>query len=62
MKSHRTLEQCFELSKLPETHRKAFEQGWYCCANEINQGEDSDWLQERLYAEGFLLKEKEDDD
>jgi hypothetical protein len=60
MKYHKTLDQCFKDSNLPKSQRAAFEQGWYCCASEINNGEDSDWLQERLYAEGFLYKEEEE--
>lgn len=54
MKSHRTKEQRFDLSKLPENMRDAFYAGWYAAGSEINEGEDSDWLQERLYAEDFL--------
>jgi hypothetical protein len=61
MKSHRTLEQCFTHSGLPESNRNAFEQGWYACASEINNGVDGDWLQEDLYANGFLLKADEDE-
>jgi hypothetical protein len=39
-----------------------FAEGWYACANEINEGEDSDWLQERLYEEGFLRKYEDNKD
>lgn len=56
MKSHRTKEQCFAASELPEKMREAFYKGWYAAGNEINEGEDSDWLQERLYAEDFLKR------
>lgn len=64
MKSHLTKEQCFKKSKVPLDQKEAFFMGWYACGNEINQGEDSDWLQERLYAEDFLRKPQnvEDDD
>ena len=69
MKYHKTLDECFIaycrnadswitvllLSGIKLEHlREIFEEGWYACASEINNGEDSDWLQERLYEEGFL--------
>lgn len=44
MKSHRTKEQCFAASELPEKMREAFYKGWYAAGKEINEGEDSDWL------------------
>ena len=59
MKFHKTKEACFASSKLPEEMRKSFYRGWYAAGTQINEGEDSDWLQERLYKEDFL---KRDDD
>lgn len=62
MKSHATKEQRFAASGLPESERAAFYIGWYACGNEINQGEDSDWFQERLIAHDFLHEEDVDHD
>jgi hypothetical protein len=58
MKTHRTKEQRFEQLGLSEEMRSAFYQGWYAAGNEINEGEDSDWLQERLYENDFLESEE----
>ena len=54
MKSHATKEQCFASSGLPESERAAFYMGWYAAGNQINEGEDSDYLQERLIENDFL--------
>ena len=54
MKWHNNKEQSFEKSGLPENLREAFYAGWYSAGNEINQGEDSDYLQERLLENDFL--------
>jgi hypothetical protein len=65
MKFHLTLEQCYDAylersGKKPSLEiYESFAEGWYDCAREINEGEDSDWFQERLYEEGFLVKEVE---
>ena len=60
MKSHRTKEKSFECSGLDPKHKDAFFAGWYAAGNEINQGEDSDWLQESLYENDFLRKDDTD--
>lgn len=54
MKTHLNKEESFFQSNLPEALRPAFYAGWYACGHEINEGEDSDWLQERLKEEDFL--------
>lgn len=54
MKLHRTKEQCFELSGLPEESKQAFYMGWYSAGSEINRGWDSDLLQENLLKYDFL--------
>ncbi len=54
MKTYRTKEQRFEGSGLPEEMREAFYAGWYACGAEINEGEDYDDFQYRLYANDFL--------
>jgi hypothetical protein len=54
MKQHRNKEKSFDCSGLPEEMRAAFYKGWYAAGTEINQGEDSDWLQESLYTNDFL--------
>jgi len=62
MKSHRTKEESFKCSGLDPKHKDVFFAGWYAAGNEINQGEDSDWLQERLYENDFLRKDDDDDE
>jgi hypothetical protein len=62
MKSHKTKEQRFNNSGLPEASRKTFYAGWYAAGTEINEGEDSDWLQERLYAGDFLKVDGDSDE
>lgn len=59
MKWHRSLEECFANSKLPESMRQAFEDGWFACANEINNGLDSDMVQAELKESGFFRKDEE---
>lgn len=59
MKSHRTKEQRFALAGLPESMRDAFYKGWYACGTEINEGEDYDDFQERLYENDFLEPREE---
>lgn len=54
MKRHRTKEQAFAISKLHESQRGAFYAGWYAAGSAINEGEDSDWLSERLTANDFM--------
>ena len=66
MKFHLNKEQCYEnflaRTKTPrsEASYAAFVAGWYAAGTQINEGEDSDWLQERLYEEDFLEKEAEE--
>lgn len=60
MKYHKTKEQKFKDSGLPEQFREAFYLGWYSAGNEINEGEDSDWLQEQLYENDFLKKDEDE--
>ena len=62
MKSHRNKEECFKASRLPENQRSAFYAGWYAAGNEINEGEDSDWLNERLRDNDFLEPLGDDED
>lgn len=62
MKSHATKEQCFAGSGLSEDKRAAFYAGWYAAGNEINQGEDSDWLSESLKANDFLEPDEKPDE
>lgn len=57
MKTHRTKEKRFAVSGLPESERAAFYLGWYACGDEINEGEDYDDFQERLYENDFLHRE-----
>lgn len=55
MKTHKTVETClaeFDLSN--KTIADAFRAGWFAAAAEINNGYDSDDLQEQLQAAGFL--------
>lgn len=62
MKSHRNKEQCFKDSGLPARFQHAFYKGWYACGNQINEAEDYDDFQERLYEHDFLEKEYPDED
>jgi hypothetical protein len=67
MKFHRTKEECFEefmrnTSSRSITPAEAFYAGWYNCADEINNGYDSDNLQEQLETGDFLLRENTEGD
>lgn len=62
MKTHRTKEQRFEASGLPEHVREIFYAGWYAAGEEINEGEDYDDFQERLYANDFMKRDGDKDD
>ena len=57
MKNHPTKEEAFTSSGLPENQRTAFYSGWYAAGSAINEGEDSDWLNERLRENDFLKEE-----
>ena len=57
MKAHDTKEDAFIKSGLPDDMREAFYSGWYAAGAAINEGEDSDWLNERLYKNDFLNEE-----
>lgn len=59
MKWHLTKEQSFDRANLPENMRTAFYTGWYAAGDEINNGEDSDWLSERLRANDFIALDPE---
>ena len=66
MKWHLNKDQCYDnflaRTKTPpsEASYSSFVAGWYSCGTQINQGEDSDWLQERLKAEDFLEPDEEE--
>jgi hypothetical protein len=67
MKWHRTKEECFDEFTRNTLGRnisiaEAFYAGWYNCADEINNGYDSDDLQEQLETGDFLIKENPDND
>ena len=57
MKWHPTKEQAFERRHLPENQREAFYAGWYAAGDAINEGEDSDWLSDRLKANDFIKED-----
>ena len=61
MKWHPTKEQAFTSSGLSEDKRIAFYSGWYAAGNAIDEGEDSDWLSERLKANDFIPLEEDEE-
>lgn len=54
MKFHLTKEESFKRSGLPKSMESAFFKGWYAAGHEINEGIDSDVLQEQLSENDFL--------